>query len=147
MPTLLHFLQNAHFPAPSTVIKETANTTDVSDLDIGLVEDAWKASLAIRDNALVNNLSDTLAQILGQHNDSEAKVSHDPSRRPCLIVQPQAVQLLNIGINMAVKYSRTRSLRYHAKSRNVRAGVVPRSTWPFSSTTPVASFWRRNLLQ
>lgn len=47
MPTLLHFLQNAHFPAPPTVIKETANSTDVSDVDIGLVEDAWKARFAI----------------------------------------------------------------------------------------------------
>jgi hypothetical protein len=70
MPTLLHFLQDARFPAPPTVlvIQETANTTDVSDMDIGLVEDAWKASHAIRDDtpSLVNNLSDTLAQILGQ---------------------------------------------------------------------------------
>jgi hypothetical protein len=84
------------------VIKETADTTDVSDIDIGLVEDGWKASLAIRDDTLVSNLSDTLAQILGQtplgageldahfsphleskdadwrrHNDSEAKVRHN----------------------------------------------------------------------
>lgn len=111
MPTLLHFLQNAHFPAPPTVIKETANSTDVSDVDIGLVEDAWKARFAIWDNTLVDNLSGTLAQILGQTplgageldahfsphlesedadwrrpNDSEAKVCHDPSRRPCLII-------------------------------------------------------------
>jgi hypothetical protein len=128
MPTLLQFLQNTRFPAPPIVIKESANTTDVSDLDIGPVEDAWKARLAIRDNTLVDNLSDTLAQILGQTPlaagelnahfsphleskdpdwrrpyDSEAKVRHDPSRRPCIIVQPQAVQLLSAGVNTALK--------------------------------------------
>ena len=41
-----------------------------------------------------------------QHNDSQVKVrhDHDPSRRPCLIIQLQAVQLLNIGVNMAFKH-------------------------------------------
>jgi hypothetical protein len=66
MPTLLQFLQTARFPDPPIVVKSTANTTDVSDMDIGLVDDAWKAGLAIRDDTLVDNLCDTLAQILGQ---------------------------------------------------------------------------------
>ena len=40
------FLQNARFPAPQIEIQGTATATAVSDVDIGLVEDNWKACLA-----------------------------------------------------------------------------------------------------
>jgi hypothetical protein len=107
MPTLLQYLQTARFPDPPIVVNSTANTTDVSPLDIGLVEDASKARYAIRDDTLLHNLCDTLAQILGQTplkpagalnahfsphletedadwqapNDSEAKVRSQPPHR------------------------------------------------------------------
>jgi hypothetical protein len=109
MTSLLHFLQNARFPAPPIVTRATANTTDVSDVDIGLVEEAWKAKRAIRDPTLFDNLCNTLAQILRQTplvageldsffspqidteahwrypNDAEAKVRHNRSPSPCLM--------------------------------------------------------------
>jgi hypothetical protein len=39
---------------------------DVSLTDMGLVDDNWKARCVIRDDALVDNLCDTLRQIIGQ---------------------------------------------------------------------------------
>jgi hypothetical protein len=65
MSTLLHFLENACFPAPPVVTTARASTTDVSLVDISLVDDAWKAKRAICDYALLQNLCDVLAQILG----------------------------------------------------------------------------------
>jgi hypothetical protein len=65
MSTLLHFLENAYFPAPPVVMTARASTTDVSFYDISLVDDDWKANRAIRDNNLIQNLCDVLPQILG----------------------------------------------------------------------------------
>jgi hypothetical protein len=65
MSTLLHFLENAYFPAPPVVTTARASTTDVSFYDISLVDDDWKANRAIRDNNLIQNLCDVLPQILG----------------------------------------------------------------------------------
>jgi hypothetical protein len=59
------FLQSARFPAPPVAIKRTLDTTDVSDVDIGLLDPEWKAKFAIRDT-LAESLCDTLSQILGQ---------------------------------------------------------------------------------
>jgi hypothetical protein len=105
MSTLLHFLENASFPAPPVVSNLRASTTDVSVVDISLVDDAWKAKRAIRDNELIQNLCDVLAQILADtplltgyldqcfshqsyefeaKNDSEAQVRNDQSHRPPL---------------------------------------------------------------
>ena len=64
--TLLNFLEKARFPNPPIQIEGHAATTDVSLTDMGLVDENWKARRAIRDNALVDNLCDTLQQILGQ---------------------------------------------------------------------------------
>jgi hypothetical protein len=65
MTTLLDFLENARFPNPP-VTGGSANTTDVSLRDMGLVDDNWKARRVIRDDALVDNLCDTLRRIIGQ---------------------------------------------------------------------------------
>jgi hypothetical protein len=64
--TLLSFLENARFPDPPTETQGSFGTTDVSPFDISLVHDNWKAQRAIRDPTLVNNLCDTLAEILGR---------------------------------------------------------------------------------
>jgi hypothetical protein len=64
--TLLDFLQNARFPCPPIQTHGNTNTTDVSLTDMGLVDDTWKAKRAIKDNALVGHLCDTLQQIIGQ---------------------------------------------------------------------------------
>jgi len=64
--TLLDFLQNARFPCPPIQTHGNASTTDVSLTDMGLVDDTWKAKRAIKDNALVGHLCDTLRQIIGQ---------------------------------------------------------------------------------
>ena len=83
----------------------------------------------IRDNTLVNKLSDTLAEILGQtplcageledrfspglelndadwqqDNGSEAKVRHDPLHCLYLLIHPQSTQLLTLGVDMALKW-------------------------------------------
>jgi len=43
----------------------TADTTDVSDFEVGLLEREWKAKHAVRDDALVRKLCDSLQNILG----------------------------------------------------------------------------------
>jgi hypothetical protein len=61
--TFLDFLENARFPNPPIQTRGNPATMDVSLTDMGLVDENWKARRAIRDNALVDNLCDTLQQI------------------------------------------------------------------------------------
>jgi hypothetical protein len=64
--TLLEFLENARFPTPPVQTFLSANTTDISLVDIGLVDEAWRAQHAFKDPHLVDHLRQTLRQILGQ---------------------------------------------------------------------------------
>lgn len=41
------------------------HTTDVSDFEAGLLKSEWKAKYALRDDALVRKLCDSLKNILG----------------------------------------------------------------------------------
>ncbi|KAF8722633.1 hypothetical protein AX14_009736 [Amanita brunnescens Koide BX004] len=125
--TLFHYLQNTRCPtpakntsttidvaddAPQIEIQGTATATAVSDVDIGLVEDNWKACLAIRDNTLVNKLSDTLAGILGQTplcaGELEDRFSpglelNDADWQQDNGSEAKVTQLLTLGVNMALK--------------------------------------------
>jgi hypothetical protein len=58
-------VEHAKFPFPLPDESRTVDTTDVSDLEVGLLEREWKAKYAFRDDALVRKLCDSLKNILG----------------------------------------------------------------------------------
>jgi hypothetical protein len=51
------------FPLPDEL--RTVDTTDVSNFELGLLEREWKAKYAVRDDALVQKLCNSLQNILG----------------------------------------------------------------------------------
>ena len=51
-------------PKPECDELRTAGTTDISNLEVGLLVKQWKANRAVRDNTLVQKLHDTLENIL-----------------------------------------------------------------------------------
>ena len=57
-------VEYAKFPFPRLVEDKTFTTTDISMIEVGLLEAKWKANHAVRDNALVQKLCTTLANIL-----------------------------------------------------------------------------------
>jgi hypothetical protein len=66
MTTWRDFLvEHAKFPFPHPVENGTVSTTDVSVLDVGLLEREWKAQYAVRDETLAQKLCHTLDYILG----------------------------------------------------------------------------------
>jgi hypothetical protein len=66
MSKLHDFLvEHAKLPFPPLNEDLSSNTTDISVLDVGLLEIEWKAKLAVRDDTLVQKLCDTLQDILG----------------------------------------------------------------------------------
>jgi hypothetical protein len=58
-------VEHAKFPFPLPDELRTVDTTDVSDFEVGLLEREWKAKYAVRDDALVRKLCDSLKNILG----------------------------------------------------------------------------------
>jgi hypothetical protein len=58
-------VEHARFPFPLPDELQTTDTTDVSDFEVGLLESVWKAKYAVRDDALLQNLCDSLQNILG----------------------------------------------------------------------------------
>jgi hypothetical protein len=54
--TFLQFLEDSRFPIPPVESHGTANTSEVSCMDIGYLEDAWKPRRAIRDPQLAEYL-------------------------------------------------------------------------------------------
>jgi hypothetical protein len=58
-------VEHAKFPFPLPDELRTADTTDVSDFEVGLLEREWKAKYAVRDDALVQKLCDGLEKIIG----------------------------------------------------------------------------------
>ena len=66
MSKLHDFLvEHAKFPFPPLNDDLSSGTTDISALDVNLLEIEWKAKLAVRDDTLVQKLCDTLENILG----------------------------------------------------------------------------------
>jgi hypothetical protein len=66
MSKLHDFLvEHAKFPFPPLDEHLSSNTTEMSALDVDLLEIEWKAKLAVRDDTLVQKLCDTLQDILG----------------------------------------------------------------------------------
>jgi hypothetical protein len=66
MSKLHDFLvDHAKFPFPPLNEDISSSTTDISALDVDLVETEWKAKLAVRDDTLVQKLCDALKNILG----------------------------------------------------------------------------------
>ena len=59
-------MEHAKFPFPLPDELRTVDTTDVSDIEVGLLEREWKAKHAVRDDALVRKLCDSLKNILGE---------------------------------------------------------------------------------
>jgi hypothetical protein len=58
-------VEHAMFPFPRTDELQNADTTDISDLEVGLLERGWKAKRAVRDEALAQKLCSNLKNILG----------------------------------------------------------------------------------
>ena len=66
MPKLHDFLvEHAKFPFPPLNERISSSTTDISTLDANFLKTDWKATLAVRDDTLVQKLCDTLEDILG----------------------------------------------------------------------------------
>jgi len=77
-------VKHAKFPFPLPDERRTVDTTDVSDFEVGLLEREWKAKYAVRDDALVRKLCDSLKNILGDtalSADSEKDLLGDFSPR------------------------------------------------------------------
>jgi hypothetical protein len=58
-------VEHAKFPLPSTDERRTVSTADISEAEAGLIDRAWKAMHAVRDNNLFHKLCDALGNILG----------------------------------------------------------------------------------
>ena len=66
MSNLHDFLvEHAMFPSPQPDESLSAGTTDISPIEVPLLETEWKANRAVRDNTLVQKLCNTLEDILG----------------------------------------------------------------------------------
>ena len=66
MSKLHNFLvERAMFPFPSLDRRMSSNITDISLLEVDLLETEWKAKVAVRDDALIQKLCDALKRILG----------------------------------------------------------------------------------
>jgi hypothetical protein len=58
-------VEHAKFPFPVLDESQSIYATHVSDFEGGILERQWKAKYAVRDNALVQKLCDSLQKILG----------------------------------------------------------------------------------
>ena len=66
MTTWREFLvEHAKFPFPHPFEHGSVSTTDISDMEVGLLAQGWKAQYAVRDETLVQKLCQTLENILG----------------------------------------------------------------------------------
>ena len=66
MATFYDFLvEHAKFPFPDPDESHSVDTTDITPVEVGLLEPEWKAKFAVRDDTLVQKLCDSLKNILG----------------------------------------------------------------------------------
>jgi hypothetical protein len=71
-PTLHDFLvEHATFPFPECLIDASVSSTGLSEVDVGLLHNQWKARHAVRDNDLANKLCDALRTTLGDEPVTE----------------------------------------------------------------------------
>lgn len=59
-------LEHAKFPFPQPSEHRSIGATDISPIEVGLLRPEWKATHAVRDDALVQKLCHTLKDILGE---------------------------------------------------------------------------------
>ena len=72
-------VEHAKFPFPRPDEGQTVNTTDISSLEVGLLEREWKAGRAVRDDTLVQKLCQTLKDILGDTPSTAEAESYLPA--------------------------------------------------------------------
>lgn len=66
MSNLHNFLvEHAMFPSPQPNEDSSTDITDISLVEVPLLEREWKAKHAVRDNTLVQKLCSTLENVLG----------------------------------------------------------------------------------
>jgi hypothetical protein len=72
-PLIFHdfLVKHAKFPFPSCSLGPVASSTDISELDVGLLDNEWKAHHAVRDNDLAKKLCEYLKATLGQMHVTE----------------------------------------------------------------------------
>jgi hypothetical protein len=58
-------VEHAKFPFPEPSTGDTAASNDISDADVGLLDDQWRAIHAVCDDDLAKRLCDTLRTTLG----------------------------------------------------------------------------------
>jgi hypothetical protein len=58
-------VEHAKFPFPLPDELESPSPTNISSFEIGILEREWKATHALRDDYLLQNLCDSLQNILG----------------------------------------------------------------------------------
>jgi hypothetical protein len=59
--TFYDFLvEHAKFPFPEPSTGDTAASTDISSVEVGLLDDQWRAIHAVRDDDVAKKLCDTL---------------------------------------------------------------------------------------
>jgi hypothetical protein len=58
-------VKHAMFPFPEPDEARSIGSTDISEIEVGLLETEWKAKHAVRDDTLIQKLCDTLQDILG----------------------------------------------------------------------------------
>ena len=63
--------EHAKYPFPSTDERRTVNTTDISEVEAGLIDGEWRAMHAVRDTNLFQKLCDALRNILGDTDLTE----------------------------------------------------------------------------
>jgi hypothetical protein len=59
-------VEHAKFPFPECSLGSVASSTDISEFDVGLLDNEWKAYHAVRDNSLAEKLCEYLKGILGE---------------------------------------------------------------------------------
>ena len=69
-------LEHAKFPFPPLNEDLSSSTTDISALDVDLLEIEWKAKPAVRDDTLIQKLCGALEAILGDTPLAEGAESY-----------------------------------------------------------------------
>ena len=112
------------FPLPTSNEDRTVGITDISQLEVGLLEREWKAGHAVRDDTLVQKLCQTLKDILGDTPlAADAENYFLVSFSPLLQVDERGRENLEWNKNPSeVQVGITRTLDLHSDCRRHRVG-------------------------